>query len=55
MRSILARVLWHFDMELCEESRDWANQKVFILWDKPALNVRLTARDVRAVREAKED
>ena len=55
MRSILARVLWHFDMELCEESRDWANQKVFILWEKPALDVRLRARDLRADREVKEE
>lgn len=45
MRSILARVLWHFDLELCDESSDWARQKVFILWDKPALNVRLRARE----------
>ncbi|KAL8694627.1 MAG: hypothetical protein Q9218_000722 [Villophora microphyllina] len=47
MRSILARVLWHFDLELCEESRDWAKQKVFALWDKPALNVRLRSRGTK--------
>jgi len=41
----MARMLWYFDIELCEESRDWAKQKVYILWDKPALNVKLRERD----------
>lgn len=44
MRSIMARMLWNFDMELCDDSKDWARQKVFVLWDKPALNVRLKVR-----------
>ncbi|KAF9872387.1 hypothetical protein CkaCkLH20_10214 [Colletotrichum karsti] len=43
MRLILARVIWSFDMELAEESRDWVDkQKIFILWDKPPLKVHLT-------------
>jgi hypothetical protein len=54
MRSILARVLWHFDLELCDESRNWARQKVFILWDKPPLNVRLRAREGADWRDKKE-
>jgi len=54
MRSILARVLWHFDLELCDESTNWAKQKVFILWDKPALNVRLRAREGAGRRDKKE-
>ncbi|KAH7026785.1 cytochrome P450 [Macrophomina phaseolina] len=37
MRIILAKILWHFDLELCPESSDWANQKVWIVWEKPAL------------------
>ena len=44
MRSIVARMLWHFEMELCEESRRWADQKVYILWDKPPLKVKLSKR-----------
>lgn len=44
MKLILARVVWNFDMELDATSKDWANQKMFILWDKPALMVRLTPR-----------
>ncbi|MCJ1235343.1 hypothetical protein MMC14_003311 [Varicellaria rhodocarpa] len=46
MRSILARMLWNFDMELCVESEKWNEQKVFILWDKPPLNIVLKARDM---------
>jgi len=39
---------------LCDESRNWARQKVFILWDKPALNVRLRAREGVVWRDKKE-
>jgi len=38
-------MLWHYDLELCEESRDWIRQKVFILWDKPPLYIKLKARE----------
>ncbi|KAL8720308.1 MAG: hypothetical protein Q9225_002820 [Loekoesia sp. 1 TL-2023] len=41
VRSILARVLWNFDMELEEESQGWTEQKEYTLWDKPPLWVRL--------------
>ncbi|OOF98988.1 hypothetical protein ASPCADRAFT_127569 [Aspergillus carbonarius ITEM 5010] len=44
MRVILARVLWNFDIELCEESRDWYNQKSYSLWEKPPLMCKLRAR-----------
>ena len=33
-------------MELCVESEKWNEQKVFILWDKPPLNIVLKARDM---------
>ncbi|KAH7306093.1 cytochrome P450 [Rhexocercosporidium sp. MPI-PUGE-AT-0058] len=43
MRLILARVLWNFDLELDEESRSWTdNMKMFMLWEKPKLFVKLT-------------
>jgi cytochrome P450 len=42
MRLILAKVLWHFDMELVDKEKDWMkDQKVFTLWDKPSLMVKL--------------
>ncbi|KAK4160878.1 putative isotrichodermin C-15 hydroxylase [Cladorrhinum sp. PSN259] len=41
MRLILARVLWNFDLELMPESNNWNEQKVYTLWEKGAINVRL--------------
>ncbi|PLN79965.1 cytochrome P450 monooxygenase [Aspergillus taichungensis] len=46
MRLAMALMLWHFDMELCEESKDWSNQKVYLLWQKPALMVKMSPRSV---------
>ncbi|KAH7396245.1 cytochrome P450 monooxygenase-like protein [Pyrenochaeta sp. MPI-SDFR-AT-0127] len=45
IRAILARLIWHFEFELEEESTNWVDQKVFILWQKPSLMVRLRARE----------
>ncbi|KAL4736476.1 cytochrome P450 [Aspergillus similis] len=44
MRVILARVLWNFDLELCQESENWSDQKSYVLWEKGALMCRLKAR-----------
>lgn len=41
MRLILAKVLWHFDVELCPQSDNWIQQKLFTLWDKGPLMVKL--------------
>jgi hypothetical protein len=42
MRLILAKVLFEFDMELVEQSKNWmADQKVYGLWKKPALKIKL--------------
>ncbi|KAF2727369.1 putative benzoate 4-monooxygenase cytochrome P450 [Polyplosphaeria fusca] len=41
IRSVLSRVLWHFDLELEDESRNWIDQKEFVFWDKPSLWVKL--------------
>jgi len=42
MRVILAKVLFHFDMHLQTESKDWLSQnKLYTLWEKPALMVEL--------------
>lgn len=43
MRLLLSTVLLHFDMELCQESEEWADQKVYTLWEKPALMCELNA------------
>jgi len=42
MRLLLATVMLYFDIELCEESRDWKDQNVFVLWEKKPLMVNLT-------------
>ncbi|KAI9730850.1 MAG: hypothetical protein M1834_005568 [Cirrosporium novae-zelandiae] len=44
MRVILARLLWNFDLELCEESLNWEKHKTYILWEKPDLMCRLKKR-----------
>jgi hypothetical protein len=44
IRSVLARILWNFDLELEDDSRDWIVQKEYVFWDKPALWVRLSHR-----------
>jgi len=41
MRLILATCLWNFDYELCEESENWMDQKIYTLWEKKPLMVRL--------------
>ncbi|KAK4149601.1 hypothetical protein C8A00DRAFT_46804 [Chaetomidium leptoderma] len=43
MRLILARLLWNFDLELMPESRKWNDQKIYTLWEKGAINVKLSA------------
>ncbi|CAJ0547479.1 Ff.00g042330.m01.CDS01 [Fusarium sp. VM40] len=42
MRLLLTRLLWKFDLELLPESKGWLDQRVFLLWDKRALQVKLT-------------
>ncbi|KAI1374302.1 cytochrome P450 [Hypoxylon crocopeplum] len=42
MRYILGRFLWHFDIEVTEQSRTWMdNQKAYLVWDKPGLFLHL--------------
>ncbi|UPX09963.1 uncharacterized protein EKO05_0000639 [Ascochyta rabiei] len=44
MRLILAKLLYTFDLELVQPEREWMEeQRVFALWEKPPLAVRLTA------------
>ncbi|KAI7773754.1 hypothetical protein LA080_009997 [Diaporthe eres] len=42
MHYIIARLLWNFDIELTEESRDWLHrQKSYLMWEKGGLYVKL--------------
>ena len=45
-RLILAKLLWHFDVEEVEEKRlvDWSKQKTYTLWEKTGGWVRLKHR-----------
>ncbi|CAG8958605.1 hypothetical protein HYFRA_00009922 [Hymenoscyphus fraxineus] len=46
MRYILARLLWNFDLEMTEQSRNWMdNQKAYLVWDKPGLFLKLKPRE----------
>ena len=44
MRLILATVLIHFDFELRPECQNWADQKTFLVWEKPPLWVDVKPR-----------
>lgn len=42
MRLIMAKILFTFDLELVHPDQEWTKeQKVFTLWEKPSLMVRL--------------
>lgn len=42
LKITLSRLILAFDMELMPESTDWSKQKVFLLWEKRPLYVKLT-------------
>lgn len=42
MRLVFAKILFKFDLELVNPDSNWLEQKVFTLWDKPELLIRLT-------------
>lgn len=43
MRLVLASVLFHFDLELCDPDKDWLRQETHAVWDKKPLEIRLKA------------
>ncbi|KAF4551111.1 Cytochrome P450-like protein 70 [Elsinoe fawcettii] len=47
MRVIFAKMLYNFELELMPESKNWFDQKMYTLWEKPALMVKLTPRKGR--------
>ena len=44
MRLLIALLFFQFDIKLKHESQDWADQKIFLLWEKGPLMVNLTPR-----------
>ncbi|KAJ3545029.1 hypothetical protein NM208_g2727 [Fusarium decemcellulare] len=42
MRLILTHLIWNFDLELMQDSKDWDKQRAYFVWEKGALNVKLT-------------
>lgn len=42
MRTIFARLIYNFDMELQDPKDNWMDQNVFFLWTKPPLHIYLT-------------
>ena len=42
MKLVLCKVIWTFDLELTANNGDWADQRIYLLHEKGALNVRLT-------------
>ncbi|KAF5023569.1 hypothetical protein F66182_4382 [Fusarium sp. NRRL 66182] len=45
MRLILSRLIWNFDLSIAKENLNWYDEsRVYILWQKGALNMYLTPR-----------
>jgi len=44
MRLILARLLWHFDIEREGRAWEWEEQKTWILWEKRGVVVGMKRR-----------
>jgi len=43
MRLVLAKLLWHFDLELQPESEKWFPHSMIVVWDGPPVVVKLRA------------
>jgi hypothetical protein len=41
MRFVMSKVLWNLDLEFCEESEGWLDQKVFTIWHKEPMVVKV--------------
>ena len=49
IRTVLALIVWNFELEMLPGNGVWINQKTYTLWDKPALWVKLKPRFPSAV------
>lgn len=47
MQLLLARLLFGFDIEATPKIQGWLKQNVYLLWNKPALWIRLVPREVK--------
>lgn len=46
MRFILARLIWNFDIDINEKSREWMDhQRAYLIWEKPPLYVHLKPKE----------
>ncbi|KAK1974374.1 cytochrome P450 [Colletotrichum cereale] len=45
LRLLLAKTLWHYDLEMCPGMEDWVAQKCYLTWEKGPLMVKLTPAD----------
>ncbi|KAJ6088480.1 hypothetical protein N7486_009741 [Penicillium sp. IBT 16267x] len=52
MRLILARMIVNFEIELAEPDSDWIDQKVYNLWEKPPLMLKLIPKDMAKSEKA---
>jgi hypothetical protein len=41
MRLVLAKLLWNFDLELEAGSNNWFPHEMVVIWNSPALHVKL--------------
>lgn len=41
MRLIVAALVWNFDMELVPGQDNWLDQKIYFVWEKQPLMVKL--------------
>lgn len=46
LRLVLARMLWNLDLELMDDGFEPERQEIYVLWSKPALNVRMRVRNL---------
>lgn len=45
IRLVLARLVWNFDMEICDEDKNWVvEQRAYTVWEKPDLRMWLKPR-----------
>ncbi|KAB8302765.1 hypothetical protein EYC80_006112 [Monilinia laxa] len=44
MRLIMTRILWNFDLELCDGMDQWSQQRIYALWEKGPLMVKVHPR-----------
>ncbi|KAK2008307.1 cytochrome P450 [Colletotrichum eremochloae] len=51
MRMIMAKMLWNFDLKLCDENEDWLDQPVFLVFKKRPLMVQVRPRDDRSLEK----